>query len=65
MSYPKGDCEYLARTLAATMLDLSPEDQAAVLRYLAAELERLGLVDPLATLDGFSRQPPSARACNG
>jgi hypothetical protein len=62
MTYPKGDCEYLARTLAATMLDLSPDDRAHVLRYLAAELERLDLVDPAVALAGLRPHPSQADA---
>jgi hypothetical protein len=60
MTYPKGDCEYLVRTLAATMLDLSADDRAHVLRYLAAELERLDLIDPAAALAGLRQS--SSRA---
>jgi len=43
MSRAYDDSRYLARTLAATLLDLEPPQQDQVLAYLKEELRRLGI----------------------
>jgi hypothetical protein len=45
MSRAYDDSRYLARTLAATLLDLEPHDQESVLAYFRDELRRLGICD--------------------
>jgi hypothetical protein len=43
MSRAYDDSRYLARTLAATLLDLEPARQQELLAYLRDELNRLGV----------------------
>jgi hypothetical protein len=43
MSRAYEDSRYLARTLAATLLDLEPDRQEELLAYLKEELDRLGI----------------------
>lgn len=43
MSSSYEDSRYLARTLAATLLDLGPRQRSEVLAYLEDELERLSI----------------------
>ena len=43
MSSAYDDSRYLARTLAATMLDLEPAQRKDILAFLRQELERLTL----------------------
>jgi hypothetical protein len=43
MSRAYDDSRYLARTLAASLLDLEPPQQNQVLAYLKEELHRLGI----------------------
>lgn len=43
MSRAYDDSRYLARTLAATLLDLEPDRQVELLAYFKEELDRLGV----------------------
>ncbi|MCU0954365.1 MAG: hypothetical protein MUC37_07085 [Hyphomicrobium sp.] len=53
MSKAYDDSRYLARTLAASLIELAPEDQVAIVSFLKDELRRLGIpeapsVSPMA-----------------
>ena len=39
------ESRYLARTFAASLLDLAPDEQSAVLAFLRDELKRLSIQD--------------------
>jgi hypothetical protein len=45
MSKAYDDSRYLARTLAASMLELAPEDQNAIVSFFKDELSRLGIAE--------------------
>ena len=50
MSRALDDSRYLARTLAASLLDLEHTDQETVLSFLRDELKRLGVAGGSATV---------------
>jgi hypothetical protein len=43
MSKAYDDSRYLARTLAASMLELAPDDQNGIVSFFQDELRRLGI----------------------
>lgn len=61
MTTPLDECHYQARTLAASMMDLTAQQRTDVLRYLLNELQRMGKAVPSGLkefAEGGSRRPP-------
>lgn len=59
MSRAYDDGRYLARTLAATLLDLDPLDQESILAYFKDELRRLGVAGGTETVTERQEQSKS------
>lgn len=49
MSKAYDDSRYLARTLAASMLELDPKDQNGIVSFFKDELRRLGISESQAS----------------